>query len=478
MPSGTRKSSPAIEAGGPLPDEGGILRHLRECLRALGVTPPVALAVSGGGDSMALARLFAEAAPGLDLSPEEIHAVTVDHGLRPEAAREAETVGEWMRTLGFSHDILVWRSAAPGPNLQAAARHARYGLLVHWCARRGVRTLLTAHTADDQAETVLMRLARGSGVDGLSGMAPVRVMEAVDGTRVRLLRPLLDVPRADLRACLEARGVTWFDDPSNENPAFGRVRARHALALLQPLGLSRERLVKTAAQMARARAALEEAVDAAERQSVTAHPAGFRWLDPSVFARVPGEVALRLLARVLMSVSGASYRPRLERLERALAALKGGLARARTVGGCRLVPERSGRSGRSGRVLVCREHRAAQAPVSVTPGSIVIWDGRFRARLAAGVEGGEIGPLGTTGLSRLRGLEGFDASDVPSPVRSTLPAFFRAGEALAAPHLGIGLAGLEIEHLEPAGDRLLRFPPPDATPADYKGWFSDGGTLF
>lgn len=456
MPSDTRKNSPAPEAGFSTGEEE-LVRHLTAQLRALEAGPPVAAAVSGGGDSMALAHLLPAAARALDYSPDDVLAVTVDHGLRPESAQEAATVGRWMKALGVSHDILTWRGARSEAGLQAAARRARYVLMLQWCARRGVRTLLTAHTADDQAETVLMRLARGSGVDGLSGIAPFRLLEAADGTRVRLLRPLLEVPRSRLRACLEARGAGWLEDPSNENPAFDRVRARHALALLEPLGLSRARLVKTAAQMARARSALEDAAEAAAKDAVRHHPAGFAWIDPAVLGRVPRETGLRVLARTLMAVSGAAYRPRLDRLERALDALRGLSSKARTVGGCRLVPQKDGR------VLICRELRAAAPPSVLEPGGVTVWDGRFRARLAAGAERGEIGPLGQAGLSRLRSAGAFDAADIPSPARSALPAFFRGGRAVAAPHLKVVLSGLEIERLEPVSGALLRFPEEDAT---------------
>ncbi len=457
MPSDTRTNFPAPEPG----FRGGnaeLIRHLTAQLRTFEAIPPLAVAVSGGGDSVALAHLLTGAASALDLSRNDIFAVTVDHGLRPESAREAAIVGDWMRSLGLNHATLVWRGARPGPGLQAAARRARYGLMLHWCVRRGVRTLLTAHTADDQAETVLMRLARGSGVDGLAGMAPVRLLEAEDGTRIRLLRPLLDVPRSALRAALEAEGVSWFEDPSNENPAFDRVRARHALSLLEPLGLNRERLVKTAAQMARARTDLEAAAAAAEQEAVTQNPAGYAWFDPAVLRRTGREIALRLLARTLMSVSGAAYRPRLDRLERLLQALRSESMKARTAGGCRVVPQKDGR------VLFCRELRAAAPPIRLEPGGVAIWDGRFRVRLAAGVRGGEIGPLGAAGLNRLRAAEGFNAANVPPSARSALPGFFRAGEAVAAPHLGVGLSGLEIERLEAAHGALLRFPGPDASP--------------
>jgi tRNA(Ile)-lysidine synthase len=161
-----------------------------ERLGPLEKRPHLAVAVSGGADSLSLA-LFAAAwarKRGGCAS-----ALTVDHGLRPEAAAEARRVGRWLRARGIEHRIIAWRGTKPAANIQAAARAARYGLLSAWCARHGVLHLLLAHHADDQAETYLMRLARGSGVDGLAAMAPVHELPSV-----RVLRPLLDVPRARL----------------------------------------------------------------------------------------------------------------------------------------------------------------------------------------------------------------------------------------------------------------------------------------
>jgi tRNA(Ile)-lysidine synthase len=215
--------------------------------------PLLAVAVSGGGDSMALALLadaWARARGGA------VTALTVDHGLRPEAAAEAAQVAAWCAARGIAHVILTHTGPVPRSGVQAAARAARYRLLEAWCRAHRVLHLLLAHQRDDQAETVAIREAAGSGLDGLAGMAAISERDAV-----RLLRPLLEVPRARLRDVLIGRDQEWIEDPSNRNPAFTRVRVRGDLGRAAP-GSSAAHLAATAARLGRARAA-REAEDAA-----------------------------------------------------------------------------------------------------------------------------------------------------------------------------------------------------------------------
>ena len=276
-----------------------------------------------------------------------ITALTVDHRLRPEAAAEAAKVGAWLERRGIAHVTLVRDGARPAGAIQAAARQARYRLLEAWCEAHGVLHLLTAHHRDDQAETLLLRLARGSGLDGLAGMAAV-----VEHGGCRVLRPLLTIARARLAATLRAHGQDWVEDPSNRDPAYARVRLRHAAVLLAEEGLTTERIVMTAAHLARARAALEEAVVRLLAHSVWLHPAGFAWLDAAALAAAAPELGLRALGAVLACVGGAPYPPRFAAIERLYRDLAGTFAAGRTLGGCRVLTRR-------GRMLVCREPEAA-----------------------------------------------------------------------------------------------------------------------
>ncbi len=305
--------------------------------------PRVAVAVSGGADSMALALLlhdWARARGG------EAVALTVDHGLRAAAAAEARQVGRWLRARGVTHRVLRWRGTKPASNVQARARTARYALLEAWCARHGVLHLATAHNLEDQAETFLLRLGRGSGLDGLAAMAPV-----VERVQMRLIRPLLDVPRARIEATLRAAGQAWVEDPTNRDPAHARVRLRALAPALAAEGLTAERLVATARHLGRARAALDAGLAALLAEAVSVEASGAVVLDRRRLAQAPEEVGLRALARVAQYAGGADYAPRLEALLRLRKAMAVPGFRGATLAGClwrpagggcvRVVPEPS-----------------------------------------------------------------------------------------------------------------------------------------
>jgi len=179
-------------------------------------------------------------------------ALTVDHGLRPEAAHEAAQVAGWCDALGVEHHILNWAFDGKG-NLSAAAREGRYQLMADFCQSRGIGHLYTGHTIDDQAETVLMRFARGSGVDGLAGMARETALWGVT-----VVRPFLAVAsRVDLRAILKEYGQFWIDDPTNDDPSYDRVKARELFTHLGPLGISVRSLSGLAHRMGLAKDVLE-----------------------------------------------------------------------------------------------------------------------------------------------------------------------------------------------------------------------------
>jgi tRNA(Ile)-lysidine synthase len=396
--------------------------------------PELAIAVSGGPDSLALTLLadrWARAGGG------SIVALTVDHRLRPESAVEAAQVGQWLTARGIRHEILVWDGPYPLHDLQAAARTARYWLLGRWCHRHGRLHLLTAHHQDDQAETLLLRLGRGSGLNGLAAMAPI-----VEDGHHRLLRPLLDVPAARLKATLAAMGQDWIDDPSNRNPAFARVQVRNRQASFAASGLTPQRLAETSRQLARARVALEHAVDRVLVAGVGLHPAGFALVDPRPLAAAPDEIGLRALAAIIATIGGEEFPPRFDRLERAAAALFGGtLGAGRTLGGCRILPWR-------GRVLVVREPAAMAAPMALPEGGgTVCWDRRFVIAVPVGRDMREfsVGALGIEGAARIRGIaETHGTPYLPSSVRPSLPALRREGTLLGVPHLGWMLADAEI----------------------------------
>ncbi len=221
----------------------------------------LALAVSGGSDSMALLRLVAAWRQGISTT-----VLTVDHGLRPDSAIEARQVAAWCSGLGLPHVTLAWEGEKPTTGLQAKARAARYDLMTGWCRANAVAWLLTAHTMDDQAETVLMRLARTTSFDSLAGIPEVGVWKGV-----RLFRPLLGEKRQTLRGYLRGLGQLWIDDPSNGDERFERVRIRKALPVLQELGVTADGLSRFAEQAR----AVSEGLAAAAADWCRHHARGF-----------------------------------------------------------------------------------------------------------------------------------------------------------------------------------------------------------
>ncbi|MEC7763942.1 MAG: tRNA lysidine(34) synthetase TilS [Pseudomonadota bacterium] len=370
------------------------------------------VAVSGGGDSMALlhvATLWARA-QGVSLS-----AITVDHGLRPEAAGEAARVAEVCAGLNVAHLTLDWGAWAGQGNLQAAARSARYDLIAE-AAPEGA-TILIGHTMDDAAETFLMRIARGSGVDGLSQM------RAAWEDRGHLwLRPFLTLRRAALRGWLHDREIGWIDDPSNDDTQYDRVRMRQALDLLAPLGVDAERLTATSQAMTEARGALEHwAAQAA--QGAAWIEAGDVVFDRDKLAVLPTETHDRLIAHAIGWVASAAYRPRRAALAQAVCDVT---ARGRaTLGGCLF-------SAKGAHLRVGREPAAVArltAPVAE------VWDNRWRLQAPGGVDG-QVLAVAALGERGLADCPAWRDTGLPRPTLLASPGVFRGETLVAAPLAG------------------------------------------
>ena len=291
----------------------------------------IAVAVSGGGDSMALA-LLADAwarARGRRLT-----ALTIDHGLRPESKMEAERVGCWLGARGIGHAILPWNEPKPTTGLQEAAREARYRMIGEWARAHDVGQVLVAHQMEDQAETFLMRLARGSGITGLAAMR-----EVIERGGVRYLRPLLSIPRARLRATLQSADQAWIEDPSNLSPRFARTGYRRLQAALADRGAGARRIAEMAQNFARLDALLNVAVRSFAGATIAFGHAG-AVMDVAVWRKLPEPLALLVLRHVLAEVGGRKLRPRSDRLARAYARLmREGAAPPFTLAGCRLAPD-------------------------------------------------------------------------------------------------------------------------------------------
>ncbi len=307
--------------------------------------------MSGGGDSLALMHLLAAHAKAHRHKPPVV--LTVDHGLCRSSSKDARKVAAWAKKAGLKAHVLTWEGIKPKSGVESAAREARYALMGAWMVKHKITTLHVGHTIDDQAETFLLRLARGSGLDGLAAMRAQAPWPVPGFGTLTVSRPLLDIRRADLRAYLTSRGQSWLDDPMNEDDAFDRVKIRQAGKMLADLGLTTQRLAGAAAHLARARAALESMTDTVLAQA-TAKGSGGVLLNPAVLVAAPREVGLRALAALLMKVSGQAYRPRFDALERLFDRIAAGtLGGGATLHGCYIGP--ASKQGGDKALLVTRE---------------------------------------------------------------------------------------------------------------------------
>ncbi|WP_343714475.1 tRNA lysidine(34) synthetase TilS [Inquilinus sp.] len=373
----------------------------------------LAVAVSGGPDSMALSLL---AARWVRQRGGQLLALIVDHRLRPESTAEAAAAGASLTRHDIPHRILVWTDA-PARASQEQARRARYALLQQACREAGIRDLAVAHHREDQAETVLLRLAKGSGVDGLAGMAAWR--PAPWG---RLLRPLLDLPKARLVATCVVFGVVPADDPSNRRSRYARARLRAAREVLAAEGLTEDRLFALARRAGQARDALERITAELGRRAVRLDPAGYAAIDLPTLRQAEPEIARRLLESVTACIGGGAE-PRFDAVERLAGAVRDGALLGRTLGRCRLRVA-------GDRLLVFRERRFLPETAGLTPGTFLLWDGRFRIEMPADAASGDrIAAWGDAAAGQGR------PSDLPFEAAATLPGLWRNGHVRRRPDL-------------------------------------------
>ena len=366
----------------------------------------VALAVSGGSDSIAMLRLAEQWSKG----SLKLTALTVDHGLRRGAAAEAEQVAAWCAALSIDHHTLQWQGKKPKTGLQAKARTARYDLMTAWCARHQVGWLLTAHTQDDQAETVLMRKARTNSVESLAG-----IWETTVWGGVKILRPFLGQRRSDLRSYLNRIGQAWIDDPSNDDESFERVRVRKALR-----GDRIADLAKIAVNAGRASRDLETAALAWLKQKLTIFPEGYGTVPRAAFMALAAELQRRVLQH-LIQCFGVGNRVDPGELDHISSWIRGGGQSRRTLGGAVI-------AGRKEILVVGREAgRISNAALQVPSSGEILWDGRFA-----------IVALPHSQVVAAGKIKGFARrKDIPGFVQASLPAILLGDGTIAVPHLGI-----------------------------------------
>lgn len=385
----------------------------------------VALAVSGGPDSMALA-LLARSWAARDAK--ELVALIVDHGLRDDSAAEADRTLVWLRRLGLDGEVLRWEHGAVTRAVHRTARKARYDLLSEACRRRGVSCLMLAHHRDDQAETVLMRFAKGSGIDGLAGM---RSLNRRDG--IELVRPLLHFPKARLVATCRAQGQDFVTDPSNENDCYARGRLRGIKDLLAAEGLDEDRLVDLAARAEEAREALSYYAYRTLSDAVVFDPYGAAVVNLSVFASVPTDIQMRVLALVLRHVGGGGagdYGPKRQALKDLLRSINTGKA-GRTLEGCQVVAQ-------DGICVVIREYAAVTDSQPLVYGVPVVWDGRFHVELLRedAPSGLRVAALGVQPHDCLDRIAPWLRRCVPrGRVRASLPTLWQGDDIWAVPDI-------------------------------------------
>jgi len=352
-------------------------------------------------------------------SQPRLSVLTVDHGYRANSANEARQVAAWAAALGLPCHVLAEPGGKPSSALQAKAREMRYRLLSHWCNEAGASVLVTAHTLEDQAETLLMRLARGSGVAGLSAI----LAQASGSEGLAIERPLLGVARSRLRATLLAAGQGWIEDPSNEDPQFERVRLRKAMPLLAELGLTPQALARSASRLARAAEPLAALTDEILREAVTVHAQGYAVINGSKFMLREPEIRILALQKLLAAIGGGEAAPRLMAVERLDFWLRDGQGDARTLAGCRI-------ARRAKTLIIGREPgRIAHDPVVLPPDEAVIWDRRFAIEWPAAPLGSVILPA-----SEFAGIE--RKAELPAFVQASLPAISVDGRLVAAPFGG------------------------------------------
>ncbi len=370
--------------------------------------PRLGVAVSGGGDSVALLCLLHEIA---QTEPIRLFAATVNHGLRPEAAAEADQVAELAARLGIPHETLLWQGWDGAGNLQDQARQARYRLLTDWARRNDIPAIALGHTADDQAETVLMRLGRAAGVRGLSGMPYAR-----DQNEVTLLRPMLGVTRQSLRDYLSDLGEGWIEDPSNHDQKFDRIKAREALTGLGALGISAQSLARVAENLAQARDALALYTQESARKFAKVD-GGDVCIDCNGFRLLPTEIQRRLIVGIIAWIAGQGYPPRGAAVDQAVTAI--GAGQTLTLAGCLLIPHQD-------KMWFCRELNAV---ATETAAPQEVWDDRWvlTGPLTADAE---VRALGDAGLPQ---VPEWRAMGKPRRALLSSPAVWSGESLLAAP---------------------------------------------
>ena len=330
---------------------------------ALKLDEKLAVAVSGGVDSISLLLLMYCWSQKVEL---ELSILTVDHNLRTESKLECQYVKNIADAFGLDCHILYWDDPVPKQN---KARAARYGLLTEWCKRKQIKQLLLAHHKNDRAETVLMRLARGSGLDGLCGMQETRYNNGIC-----LVRPLLQFTKVQLIEYVKSKNVEWVEDPSNDDIKYTRTIFRHYISSISNPEQLIHRLGITAAHMGRVKQAMNFYVQQGIRDHVVANKLGYVEIDWASLAMLPTEISMRVLLACIMTVGNRCYKPRYKNFNNLFSRVSGNkFQQSQALHGCVIIPRANGV------IAVTREvNDVSEKEVTIEPNAPLMWDNRFR----------------------------------------------------------------------------------------------------
>lgn len=374
----------------------------------------VAIAVSGGIDSMCLAYLAQKYYRELNIS---VYGLIVDHGLRKESSQEAQWVKAFLQSKGIEAHVLTWQGSKPKSNIHHSAREARYDLLLNFCQANQIPYLLTAHNLNDQAETVMLRIFRGSGIDGISA-----IPQEIKRDGITIFRPLLPFSRGDIENIVNDSGWEHVNDPSNSDMRYARTQVRDILNQLPEKNIWLARLSLLAENATRVRKFLERETEQALQASVEFNKWGFATVNPDKLLSYDEEIILRVLSAILKKISGNLYPPRFKSLKRLLQAIIKNDGSLTTLWGCLI-------KKKNGSIIFMRE-QAAIEPTEVINGEIV-WDNRFKINY----EGS--GYVGAITLNAWLKIKDNVTAKLEFPFKKilyTLPAIYDArGELIIAP---------------------------------------------
>ncbi len=394
-------------------------------------SPPakIAVAVSGGADSMCLTHILKHWCIKNNV---KLNALIVDHGLRSESSEEASFICTFLESQGIKTTVLKWIGAKPKSNIQSKARAARYELLHDYCLAHGIKHLFVAHTLNDQAETVLMRIIRGSGIDGISA-----IKSKTKFGELTLLRPLLDTTRIHIENYMKDTGWPWVNDPSNMNHKYKRIKARSILnsyALEFDDDKIYHRLGLLAENARRAKSYLDMRVSNIWAKKVNVHPLNFLILDNSVY-KFHEEMKLRLLVRAFKYLNPQLPSPKLTSLTTLLSKLTLTPRQSRTLMGCRIVKDLK-------HTYIFLEVGKSPTTLELKPKHSNIWHNLV---IQIEVEGLTAKALGHNGWKKLKSLGMTKPVEIPLGAIHSLIAIYKGDRLLCVPHLNFYDTDIKIE---------------------------------